>query len=179
MAVPPKPIANGTQPIGDGANGNGAAAPDQQMQIRVLTQFIKDLSFENPSIGKAIVAQGENPNLQVDVAVNAQKLQNAQTVYESAITLKALCSAKAGTVYDLEVEYGALFDLPNMPEQALEPFLVVNAPSLIFPFLRRLVADVTREGGFPPLMLEPIDFAALYLQRREQAASDAGPAVSA
>jgi preprotein translocase subunit SecB len=172
MAVPPKPAANGTVP-------NGSAPAEGQVQIRVLTQFIKDLSFENPSIGRAVVAQGENPNLQVDVAVNAQKLANTPSVYESAIKLKALCSAKAGTVYDLEVEYGALFDLPNMPEQGLEPFLVVNAPALIFPFLRRLVADITREGGFPPLMLEPIDFASLYLQRREQANRDAGSAVSA
>jgi preprotein translocase subunit SecB len=161
MATPPRPAENGAHmPV--------PAETEGQMQIRVLTQFIKDLSFENPSVGKPVLAQGENPNLQVDVAVNAQKVPNAGSVYESAITLKALCAAKAGTVYQLEIEYGALFDLPNMPEQALEPFLVVNGPALIFPFLRRLVADVTREGGFPPLMLEPIDFAALYMQRRAQ-----------
>lgn len=174
MATPPKPATNGIQ-LGNGQAMDGA----DRMQIRVLTQFIKDLSFENPSIGKPVIGQGENPNLQVDVAVNASKVQAAQSVYESAITLKALCSAKAGTVYDLEVEYGGLFDLPNMPEQALEPFLVVNAPSLLFPFLRRIVADITREGGFPPLMLEPIDFAALYMQRRQQAEQAAAPVAKA
>jgi preprotein translocase subunit SecB len=166
MASSPKPAgSNGVQL---GAPANGA---DERVQIRVIGQFIRDLSFENPSVGKPVIAQGENPNLQVDVAVNAKKLDNAPGIYESSINLKAFCSAKAGTVYDLEVEYGAMFELPNMPEPALEPFLVVNAPALIFPFLRRLVADVTREGGFPPLMLEPIDFAALYMQRREQSAA--------
>jgi preprotein translocase subunit SecB len=165
MANPPRPAGSNGVQLG-ATPGSGA---EERVQIRVLTQFIKDMSFENPSIGKPVIAPGENPNLQVDVAVNAQKVPNATNVFESAITVKALCVAKAGTVYDLECEYGALFELPNMPEQALEPFLTINAPSLIFPFLRRLVADITREGGFPPLLLEPIDFAGLYMQRRQQA----------
>jgi preprotein translocase subunit SecB len=165
MATPAKPEA---------ANGQAPA----QVQIRVINQFIKDLSFENPSIGKNVVAQGENPNLQVEVNVNAQKL--ADHVFESAITLKADCSAKGGVIYDLECVYGALFEVQNMPEQALEPFLLVNAPALVFPFLRRLVADVTREGGFPPLLLDPIDFGQLYMQRRQQlGAAPAAPTAKA
>ncbi len=167
MSMPPKPAAP------TGTNGQGTTtAPAGQLQIRVLNQYIKDLSFENPNIGKQLLAQGENPNLQVEVNVNAQRV--GETVYESAIKLKADCGAKAGVLYDLEVEYGALFDLPGMPEQALEQFLLVNCPALIFPFLRRIVADITREGGFPPLLLDPIDFAMLYLRRREQAGADTG-----
>jgi preprotein translocase subunit SecB len=165
MAETPKPT-NGAKPV---------AAPDAgaQTQVRVLSQFIKDLSFENPNIGKQVIQPGEQPNIRVEVNVNAQRM--AAGVFESAIELKADCSGKGGMLYDLEIVYGALFQVENMPDQTLEPFLLVNCPALIFPFLRRLVADITREGGFPPLLLDPLDFAALYLQRR-QAGADAGAA---
>lgn len=147
---------------------NGAAAApapaEDQVQIRILSQFIKDLSFENPSVGKDLLKPGETPNIQVEVNVNAQRV--AANTYESAITMKAACQGSGGVLYDLEIVYGAIFLVENMPEQALEPFLLVNCPALTFPFLRRLVADITREGGFPPLLLDPLDFAALYLQRR-------------
>jgi preprotein translocase subunit SecB len=147
------------------------------VQVRILNQYVKDLSFENPNIGKQMLAQNESPNLQVEVNVNAQRL--GETVYESAITLKAQCTAKAGMLYDFEIVYGALLDLQNMPETVLEQFLLVNCPALVFPFLRRMAADVTREGGFPPLLLDPIDFAALYMQRRNQAAAEGAPTASA
>jgi preprotein translocase subunit SecB len=170
MAIPPRPASsNGGAP----ANGQG----QQQVQVRVISQYVKDLSFENLSIGKQILGDGENPNLGVEVNVNAQRL--GETVYESAITLKAQCNAKAGVLYDFEIVYGGLFDLQNMPEQVLEQFLLVNCPALIFPFLRRMAADVTREGGFPPLLLDPIDFASLYMQRRNQAGAAGVPTANA
>lgn len=173
MATPPKPTSNGAS-TGPGSSQNPQPG---QVQIRVLNQYIKDLSFENPSVGKQMVGQGENPNLQVEVNVNAERL--GPNVFESAITLKAQCLAKAGTLYEIECIYGALFDLQNMPEQALEQFLLVNCPALIFPFLRRVVADTTREGGFPPLLLDPIDFASLYMQRRQQGGADGPPTANA
>ncbi len=175
MAISPKPAnSNGGAPT----NGNGQETGQPgQVQVRVLSQYVKDLSFENPSIGKQMLAQGENPNLTVEVNVNAQRL--GDSVYESAITLKAQCTAKAGVLYDFEIVYGGLFDLQNMPEQVLEQFLLVNCPALIFPFLRRMAADVTREGGFPPLLLDPIDFATLYLQRRNQAGIEGAPVANA
>ncbi|MEQ1714083.1 MAG: protein-export chaperone SecB, partial [Hyphomicrobium sp.] len=82
------------------------------------------------------------------------------------------------TFYDMEVEYAGLFRLQNVPEPALEPFLLINCPTLIFPFLRRLIADITREGGFPPLLMDPIDFAQLYLRRQQELAAAAGSAKS-
>lgn len=180
MAIPPKPAnSNGGAPANgqNGQGGQGQQGGGQQVQVRVLSQYVKDLSFENPSIGKQMLAQGENPNLGVEVNVNAQRL--GDTVYESAITLKAQCNAKAGVLYDFEIVYGGLFDLQNMPEQVLEQFLLVNCPALIFPFLRRMAADVTREGGFPPLMLDPIDFASLYLQRKNETAEQGGSTANA
>jgi preprotein translocase subunit SecB len=176
MAIPPKP-ANSNGGASANGNGQGGGAQGQQVQVRVLSQYVKDLSFENPSIGKQMLTEGENPNLGVEVNVNAQRL--GDTVYESAITLKAQCNAKAGVLYDFEIVYGGLFDLQNMPEQVLEQFLLVNCPALIFPFLRRMAADVTREGGFPPLLLDPIDFASLYLQRKNQAGAEGGSTANA
>ena len=152
---------------------NGAANPatgDQgqvPFQARVISQYIKDLSFENPNVTKLLNGPGENPNLRLEVNVNAQKL--ADNVFESAIELKGQATNAIGVIYDLEIIYAGLFQLEGLPEQALEPFLLVNCPALIFPFLRRIAADITREGGFPPLLLDPIDFGALYMQRRQQA----------
>jgi preprotein translocase subunit SecB len=134
-----------------------------------MGQYIRDLSFENPSIGKLLEGPGEDPNLKLEVNVNAQRLESQ--LYESAIDFKAHATNKAGTIYDLELVYLGLFKIKNIPEHAIEPFLLINCPTLIFPFLRRLVADITREGGFPPLLLDPIDFAALFVRRQQDHAA--------
>ena len=146
------------------------------IQAQVIGQYIKDLSFENPNVGKLMGPQGENPNIQVAVNVDAKKV--GDDVFESAITFKATAANKDMTFYDMEVEYAGLFRLQNVPEPALEPFLLINCPTLIFPFLRRLIADITREGGFPPLLMDPIDFAQLYLRRQQELAAAAGTAKS-
>jgi preprotein translocase subunit SecB len=148
------------EPLVAGTDG-GAEPP---VQVRVIGQYIKDLSFENPNVRKLLEGPGEAPQLRVEVNVNATKV--ADKAYESSIQFKAEATSKAGVIYDLELVYAGLFQLENLPQKALEPFLLVNCPTLLFPFLRRLVADLTREGGYSPLLLDPIDFAALYLQRR-------------
>jgi preprotein translocase subunit SecB len=147
-------------PAGPAPNGTDA-------QVRILGQFIRDFSFENPSANRIPLEQGEQPALRVEVNVNAQPA--GTNLYESVIELKAHCSAKAGVLYDLEILYASVLQITNVPQEALEPFLMINVPSLAFPFVRRLVADITREGGFPPLLLDPIDFSAIYAQRRQQA----------
>jgi len=153
----------GSQPAGDGKQ------QPPPVQAQVVGQYIKDLSFENPNVGKLIDGPGENPNLKVEVHVNAARM--GPDLYESAIDFKALATNKLGTIYDLEVVYAGLFKIQNIPEPALEPFLLINCPSITFPFLRRLVADLTREGGFPPLLLDPIDFAALFVRRQKERAA--------
>jgi preprotein translocase subunit SecB len=157
-----------------GKNGQPgeAASAQQPLQAQVLGQFIKDLSFENPSIGKLLEGPGESPNLKVEVNVQAARL--GQDVFESGIDFKAHATNKEGTIYDLELVYAGLFRIKNIPDPALEPFLLINCPTLIFPFLRRLVADITREGGFPPLLLDPIDFAALFVRRQQEQAAASG-----
>lgn len=159
----------------NGTSGQaGPAGGQPSFQARVLGQYIKDLSFENPSVGKLQQAPGDNPNLQVEVNVNARTV--GEDLYESAIEFKAHASNKAGVIYDLELVYAGLFKIENVPQQALEPFLLINCPLLLFPFLRRLAADLTREGGFPPLLLDPIDFGNLYIRRKQQAQQQAGAA---
>jgi preprotein translocase subunit SecB len=158
MVEPPK--------TGNGGGQDGAGGANQA-QVRVLGQYIKDLSFENPNIRKLLDSPGEAPNLRVEVNVNADKVRNG--VYESAILLKAeATSAKLGTIYDLELTYAGMFQIENMPDQAMEQFLLINCPALLFPFARRIAADLTREGGFPPLLLDPIDFVSLYAKRQQE-----------
>jgi preprotein translocase subunit SecB len=150
-------------------NGGGQAAPGSanQTQVRVIAQYIKDLSFENPNVKKLLDNPGEPPDLRVEVNVNASKI--ADNTFESAILLKAQAtSAKLGTIYDLELSYAGMFQIENMAEASMEPFLLINCPSLLFPFARRIAADLTREGGFPPLLLDPIDFAGLFVKRQQE-----------
>jgi preprotein translocase subunit SecB len=161
---------------GNTGGGNAASEAMQQVQVRVVAQYIKDLSFENPNIRRLLANPGDKPNLRIEVKVNAEKM--GDKMFESAIEFKAEAASKDGVFYDLELTYAGLFQVDNMPEQALEPFLLINCPTLVFPFLRRLVADLTREGGFPPLMLDPIDFAQIYLSRQQQVAAAPSPTVN-
>jgi preprotein translocase subunit SecB len=165
-----------TMSEGDGTNG-GSGAHDKPagppVQVNVVGQYVKDLSFENPNIGKLLKEPGDNPNLHLSINVNAHGV--GQDLYESAIDFNAQASNQHGTVYELEIVYAGLFKIQNIPAQALEPFLLVNCPSILFPFLRRLVADISREGGFPPLLLDPFDFAALYIRRQQELAAKAAP----
>jgi preprotein translocase subunit SecB len=156
---------------GKGKNGHpeGQKQDAPPVQVKVVGQYIKDLSFENPNIGKLLKEPGDNPNLQLGINVTAQSVDT--DLYETAIDFHAQATNKLGIVYEIEVVYAGLFKVQNIPAQALEPFLLVNCPALLFPFLRRLVADVSREGGFPPLLLDPFDFGALYVRRQQELAA--------
>jgi preprotein translocase subunit SecB len=151
-------------------SGNGPAAPSaapqpQEVQVRIAGQYIKDLSFENPNIDKLIAKPPESPNLDVEINVGVTSL--GPSLYESAIEFKARAKAKDLVIYEFEIVYAGAFQIENAPSQVLEPMLFVNCPALLFPFLRRIVADLTREGGFPPLLLDPVDFGALYMRKKQ------------
>jgi preprotein translocase subunit SecB len=147
--------------------GNGDAPGG--IVVRMAGQYIKDLSFENPNVRRLIEAQGDNPRINVDLNVSTSKLA-MNNLYEVLLSFQAKAENKIGVIYDLELTFGGLYQIENMPEQNIDGFLHVNCPFLLFPFLRRLVADITREGGFPPLLLDPVDFAQLYEQRLQQQA---------
>jgi preprotein translocase subunit SecB len=158
---------------GNGGAVSPPAATAQQPQIRVVAQYIKDLSFEAPNVAKLLDGPGEAPNLRVEVNVNANKISGS--TFESAINFKAEATNKLGTIYDLELAYAGMFQVENLPEAALERFLLIDCPGLLFPFARRLIADLTREGGFPPLLLDPINFANLYARRAQERGAQAQP----
>lgn len=142
--------------------GNGL---DQMPQVRIVAQYIKDLSFENPNAPRSLQGDGQ-PRIEVGINVNARKANDE--LYEVELKVTANASTDAGAaIFAVELLYGGLFALKNVPDEALEPFLVVEAPRLIFPFARRIIADATRDGGFAPLMLDPIDFASMYLARMQ------------
>ncbi len=156
---------NPTPTSGNGPAASPSATQQQQVQVRIAGQYIKDLSFESPNIGKLIASPPENPNLNVEINVGITNL--GANLYESAIEFQARAKTKDMLIYELEIVYAGAFHIENAPPQALEPMLFVNCPSLLFPFLRRTVADVTREGGFPPLLLDPVDFGALYMRKKQ------------
>ena len=142
----------------EGQNGNGAATA--QPVVQVLAQYIKDLSFENPGAPQSLT---QNP--QIEFGVDLQARQNDGPNYEVELKLRIHATVAEKQLFLLELTYAGLFRLENIPEDALQPLLMIQAPHMLFPFARRIVADVVRDGGMPPLMVEPIDFAALYQAR--------------
>lgn len=152
----------------DSEAGQSGEKRTRQIEAQVVGQFIKDLSFENPNVEKFLSAPSDTPNIKLEINVAAKRIQDE--LFESAIDFKATAAVKEGTIYHLEIVYAGIFRLKGVPNEMLEPFLVINCPTLIFPFLRRLVADLTREGGYPPLLLDPIDFAQLYMRRKNELA---------
>ena len=142
----------------EGQNGNGAATA--QPVVQVLAQYIKDLSFENPGAPQSLT---QNP--QIEFGVDLQARQNDGPNYEVELKLRIHATVAEKQLFLLELSYAGLFRLENIPEDALQPLLMIQAPHMLFPFARRIVADVVRDGGMPPLMVEPIDFQALYQAR--------------
>ncbi|MGD1954629.1 MAG: protein-export chaperone SecB [Sphingomonadales bacterium] len=154
--------------------GNGEAQGDAQPQAGLLAQYIKDLSFENPSAPQIYQAlQDAKPD--INIGVNVAGRQVAEDAYEVELKLEAKSTANGQPVYMVELVFAGLFQLRNLPEDMMQPFLLVEAPRLLFPFARRILSDAVRDGGYPPLTLEPLDFAALYRQRVEQGASASNP----
>ncbi len=156
---------------GDGPSAAPAQSASPAAQLSVLGQYIKDLSFESPGAPQSLQAPGQNPQLKVGVNVNAAP--HADDSYEVSLNLEVNAKNDAGVIYSIELVYGGLFRLKNVPENLLQPVLFVDCPTLLFPFLRRVLADVTRDGGFPPLMLDPIDFGRLYAQNLARSRGEA------
>ena len=142
---------------------NGA---DQAPGIRILAQFIRDLSFENPRAPNSLRAQSGPPQIDLGVEMNARA--RPDDLYESDIKLTVTAQIDGETVFQLELLYGGLFQLTNVPAADIEPVLLIECPRFLFPYARRLIADITGEGGFPPFLLDPIDFAAVYQARRAE-----------
>lgn len=149
-------------------NGDGAihaAAP-----MIISAQYIKDLSFENPLGTEALAALTEAPSVEIEVKTNVRQL--APDAHEVTLLLRGEATAGDKTLFIVELTYGGLVSVGNLPEEAIEPVLYIDAARHLFPFARAIIANVTRDGGFPPMMINPIDFAALYLEQNGNADGD-------
>jgi preprotein translocase subunit SecB len=147
------------------------AAPQQRPPLVINGQYVKDLSFEAPNTPQVFTAlQGEQPQIQVDIDVQAGNASG--DLFEVILKVRAEARVKDQLVYLLELQYAGIFTL-NVPAEHLGQVLLIECPMILFPFLRRIVADATGDGGFAPLMLSPIDFAQLYQQRVQQAQAQA------
>jgi preprotein translocase subunit SecB len=141
-----------------------AATPAPHMKI--LGQYLKDLSFENPNAPQSLNTQANQPEISISVNVNARTL--SPTDFEVELHLDAKASHNDKVVFAAELLYAGVFRLENIPQEALHPVVLIECPRMLFPFARQVLADATRNGGFPPLMLDPIDFAAMYQKRLAQ-----------
>ena len=135
--------------------------------LNALAQYCKDVSFENPNAPRSLQQQSEGPQINLQVNVNAKQLAEAD--FEVELTLEG--SAKVGgteTLFAFELTYSGIFRVQNVPTDQIHPVVMIECPRLLFPFARQIVADAVRNGGFPPLYIDPIDFVALYRQRASE-----------
>lgn len=171
MADSPDTPAN-TPPNTPKPDGAAPAGDQQPPRLTIQAQYVKDLSFENPRAPKSLEAGQGRPEIQVKVDVRAQQLDGER--HEVALVLNVEARAGGEVTFAVELTYGGVFGLINIPDDGRTPVLLIECPRLLFPFARRIVADATRDGGFPPLMIDPIDFLALFRQRQRAAAAQAG-----
>ncbi|MFC3182223.1 protein-export chaperone SecB [Cypionkella sinensis] len=154
------------------AEENGGAP---QIKMSVLAQFVRDMSFENMVAQKGLSATEVQPDIQVQVSLDARKrAQDHQFDIVTKFKVTSKNKVNDDTLFLLEVDYGGIFHVEGVPEEQLHPFLMIECPRLMFPFVRRIISDVTRDGGFPPLNIDTVDFLALYRQeiaRRAQTAN--------
>jgi len=149
---------------GNGAEDNGMP------QVGILAQYVKDLSFENPNSPAVFQWQGQP---QMDVQVNIGVTGVGDGLHEVVLKMEVEAKGEQGKAFSVDLLYAGLFALRNIPEEQLQPFLLAEAPRLLFPFARRIISDAVIDGGFPPLLLDPIDFGGLYMQSAAQQQAEA------
>jgi preprotein translocase subunit SecB len=152
----------------------GAAPAEEPPGIRILAQYIRDLSFESPHAPESLRAGGAQPQVDLGVELNAQGRPDG--FYEVELKLNARAMRDDQAVFVIELLYAGLFQIVGITGPDLEAVLMIECPRYLFPFARRVVADLTGEGGFPPFMLEPIDFAGIYATRKQAEGQNAGTA---
>lgn len=137
-----------------------------ETKVAMLAQYVRDLSFENPNAPESLQEMANaKPDINVNVQVNARPM--GEEGYEVALKISATAKVAKKTSFLVEVDYRGLFGARNVAKEQLEPLLLVECPRIMFPFARRILADATRDGGFPPLLLDPMDFSELYRQQKE------------
>jgi len=143
---------------------NGGPQPQAAMpQIGVLAQYVKDFSFENPNAPRSMTPSPQPPNINIQINVDARPL--SETDVEVTLRLEGKAEAQAMLLFSFELAFAGVFRIQNVPADSVQPVVLIECPRLLFPFAREIIATATRNGGFPPLLLEPVDFVTLYRQR--------------
>ena len=147
-------------------NGNGSPP-----QLNVLAQYTKDLSFENPIAPASLAPQSQPPQINIQINVGANNI--AENEYEVALSIEGKAENAGKVLFSFELIYAGVFRIVNVPQENLHPLVMIECPRLLFPFAREIIATSVRDGGFPPLMLDPVDFVGLYRQNMERQAAAA------
>jgi preprotein translocase subunit SecB len=151
---------------------NGGPAQDQP-QLTVVAQYIKDFSFENPNAPQSLTNRQEQPQIGIQINVGATPLSDSDI--EVAIKLEGKGENGSTLLFRFELEFAGVFRIRNVPQESLNPLVLIECPRLLFPFAREIIATAVRNGGFPPLLLDPVDFAGLYRQKMAQSQPTPAP----
>ena len=148
-------------------NGNGTPPePGAPPQLNVLAQYTKDLSFENPNAPGSLAPQAQPPQINIQINVGANNV--AENEYEVTLSVEGKAENAGKVIFSFDLAYAGVFRIVNVPKENLHPLVMIECPRLLFPFAREIIATAVRDGGFPPLMLDPIDFNALYFSQLQQ-----------
>lgn len=146
-------------------NGGPIGAPGQnsQPQLTVVGQYVKDFSFENPNAPRSMMPSGQQPQIGIQIKVDAQPL--ADTDVEVAIKIEGKAETGGALIFAFDLTYAGVFRIRNVPQESMNALVLIECPRLLFPFAREIIATTVRQGGFPPLLLDPVDFVGLYRER--------------
>jgi preprotein translocase subunit SecB len=158
------------------ATTNGGEAESKPPQLNVLAQYIKDFSFENPNAPRSLQPNQQQPTINIQINVNAQPL--AETDVEVTLKLEGKAEVNNLLLFSFDLVFGGVFRIQNIPQESIQPVLMIECPRLLFPFAREIVATSVRNGGFPPLLLDPVDFVGLYQQRLAEQGPSEPPAAA-
>ena len=151
---------------GPGQSGSTPGAGQDQPQLTVVAQYIKDFSFENPNAPQSLNAGQQQPQIGIQINVGVTPL--SETDIEVVIKLDGKAETASTTLFRFELEFAGIFRVRNVPQESLNPLVMIECPRLLFPFAREIIANAVRNGGFPPLLLDPVDFVSLYRQKMAQ-----------
>ena len=155
-----------------------ATAGDKPPQLNVLAQYIKDLSFENPNAPRSLQGQQQAPKINIQINVNAKPLAD-NTDFEVELKIEGRAELPNTFLFSFDLLYAGVFQLQNVPQESVHAIVMIECPRLLFPFAREIIATAVRNGGFPPLMIDPVDFVALYRQRMAEMQPQSAPPASA
>ena len=158
MAENPEPS------IGNGSNGTSGGPDKSSVPLGIGAQYIKDLSFENPRGIETLSAIQQNPDVSVDVSTNARAV-GEEGMFEVSVFIRAEATVDDAPVFIVELTYSGIIQVSDVPEEDVKPIVLIEGPKHLFPFARAIVSNAVRDGGFPPLLINPIDFGALYVEQ--------------